>query len=198
MSPSRPLNPFHAATLWNRDGSGRWKGTLTPDWTQGKTAFGGFVLAGALRALQTLAGPDRQPRSISAALMDKLDVGGFTSEGEVLRAGKNVTVAEARVHQNGRHAATVLATFGVCRTSSVAFDEDQRPERPGAAELPEIPYLEGVMPPCQQHFETRYTDGSVPFSGYDAVECGGWIRLRHPKHRSWRCWTRFPSPSCNA
>lgn len=198
MQPADTLHSFHSATDWKFAGNGRFLGVLTEDWTQGRTAFGGFIVAGAIRALDTMTGAHFRPRTLSATLMDRIDQGEFEAQGAILRTGRSVTVAEMQIRQGATHAATVLASFGVERPSRLRIEADFRPERPAPDQLPVIPYLPGIMPPCQQHIESRYTDGNVPFTNSGMTVSAGWIRLKnagsHAASRVAAMLDAFPFP----
>lgn len=184
MTDTHIQTPFSQAVSWDRSGAATWTGELAKDWTTGRSAFGGYVMAGSVCALDALCGEDRPPRTVSASLMNAINPGPFTAEGTVLREGRNLSVAELQLRQGDTHAATVLVAFGVERQSKVSVEADTRPGIPGPDEFEARPYVEGVGPPCTQHFDIRFTDGNPIFSGSDESASAGWIRLRHAGDRA--------------
>ena len=174
--------PFKEATNWAKTGDGTWQGTVTPDWTQGRTIFGGCLIAGAIRSMDSLVGTDRRVRMLSAALMDAVGVGKFETSGTVLRQGRSVSVGEIQVRQGDTHAATILTTYGVERTSKVRVEAPPHEPRPAPEAIDPMPYPPGPLPPCPPPLERHFTHGQLPFTSGIQTELGGWIRLRDPGH----------------
>jgi acyl-CoA thioesterase len=174
------MSNFDAVTTWERAGEGRWVGEIPESWMQGRAAYGGVVTASALRALRAAVGEERPARSLSASFLAPVGVGEVAVEVRVLRAGRSLTHAEARVSQSGEERAVILAAFGGDRDSAVSVPGEQMPRRIAPEKLDPLPYIPGVIPAFVQHLDMRWTDGGVPFSGDDRSFLGGWCRHRGP------------------
>ena len=77
-------------------------------------------------------------------------------------------------------AAVLLGVFGEARTSRLPALAPERPPAPSVEDLQPLPYLEGLSPAFLRHFETRWAEGALPYTG-----AGGWshrihLRLREP------------------
>jgi acyl-CoA thioesterase len=160
-------------------GQGRGVALVPADWGQGRSAFGGLVAAAALRAMRRLAPADRRPRSLLVAFVGPVSPGSIEIELIGLRHGGSVSHLEARVVQGGEVRCVVIAAFGADRRSAVAVSGPPRPAAPAPDDLPELPYLPGVVPAFTQHLAFRW-DGAMPYSGASEACFGGWCRLRAP------------------
>lgn len=84
----------------------------------------------------------------------------------LLREGKSVRQVQAEVQQDDQTCSVMLGVFAGERASTLPA---LRPTRPAPArqveELASLPFVEGVAPNFLQHFETRWADGPLPFSG---------------------------------
>lgn len=153
-------------------------GTLeVPDgWQQGRGAFGGFLTAALIRALEASA-PGRPLRSLTAELFAPVSVGSATLKLETLRAGNAMTTTSVRLLQNGELCAQAVGVLGIPRVS----DRDQvRLEKPVMKPWRECEVL-AVEPPMgpvfAQHVEFRPT-GPWPFSGAKEPITEGWVRFK--------------------
>lgn len=169
--------PFPEATAWTRAGELLWRSALTPDWCQGRSSFGGYLTAGASRALGALVEERLTLRSMLTFFVGPVFVGDFEAEARVVSSGANVTTLEMELRQEGATRTKFIATYAAPRASNVVVQPDPREEHPGPEHFEEIPYFPGIMPECTQHFRFRWTDGGFPFSGSDVAHHGGWVRL---------------------
>lgn len=184
MNNPAVLPDFDAALL-PLDSDGQTQ--VPPTWGQGRATFGGLVAALLLRRAQAvLAGrglaAGKPPRALAFSLVAPLAPGPAQVDVEVLRAGKSVVQVEARVLQEGQVAAVMLASFGAARVSEVLVAPAAVPDFPPPQALPVFPYVPGVTPEFTQHFEFRWGEGQIPFSGPPAstADMGGWVRFRRP------------------
>jgi acyl-CoA thioesterase len=154
--------------------------TVPDGWQQGAGAFGGFVLAVLVRAIEACV-PGRALRSLTAEIPAPVRVGGATVSVEVLRTGQSVTVVAARLVQNGELHAHAVAVLGAPRALEGAVDHVElvRPTTAGWRDVPAIPPDLPNVPVFARHFEFRLLDGA-PFSGRARSGATGWIRLREP------------------
>lgn len=166
---------FDEATTWPvRDSVAR--GQIPEGWGQGRSVYGGLVATAAVRALAV--GVDRPLRSVLVDFVGPARVGPVEATLSTLRTGRSVTHTEARVHQEGRLCAVVIACFGSARPTRVPLAPPTMPEVAPPDEHGEMPYVEGLMPAFTQHFRFRWTCTTVPFTGGDLGHVQGWIQPR--------------------
>jgi acyl-CoA thioesterase len=138
---------------------------LTPDWLQGRTAFGGWQAALAVRAMRQVIGEDIPLRSLQANFIAPVLPGPVSARAELLRQGKSAAQLEARILIGDQVAFTALGIFGAARASAII----ERPLAPACAlapnDLKDLPYIEGVVPVFTKHFKMRWASGGHPFSG---------------------------------
>jgi acyl-CoA thioesterase len=149
-------------------------------WEQGAGAFGGWVMAVLVRAVETCA-PNRALRSLTAEIPAPVKVGEATISVEVFRAGQSVTVVGARLMQKGELCAHVVAILGAARPMSETTSHvDLLPPNVGDwRETPALPMDMPLLPAFASHFELRLVDG-LPFQGAPRSGATGWIRARDP------------------
>lgn len=152
---------------------------LTPDWLQGRSGYGGWQAALAVKAMRAMLGDEDVPlRSLQVNFIAPVPPGEVTASAELLRRGKSVAQLEARILVNGQVAFTALGIFGVSRPSVIV----ERPQTPAAKNLPEVlsdwPYVEGVMPVFMRHFHLRWAAGKPPYSGVEHVDAQIFVRFR--------------------
>ena len=91
---------------------------IAEDWQQGRTAYGGVVCAIAAQAMRDVAGanwsPDVSLRALQCSFVSVVAAGRVQVEVEVLRQGRNVCQALARVMEGalaalGTQVVTVFA-----------------------------------------------------------------------------------------
>lgn len=166
------LLPMFDALTTPRDGT-----LEVPDgWQQGRGAFGGFLTAAMIRALEASA-PGRPLRSLTAELFAPVTTGPVTLALETLRAGNAMTTAAVRLVQNGEVAAQAVGVLGMSRVSDGAQVRLTPPTmRPWAAS--EVLAVEPPMGPVfARHLEFRPT-GTLPFSGAKEPVTEGWVRFK--------------------
>lgn len=179
MSAHLPSSPFLQATTWTPLGDGRYEAHVTPDWFQGRGAYGGVLGAGILRAmLHTLAEPLRLPRSLTVHFCAPVAAGPAQLAVSVERAGRGVSHLSARLVQAGHVACLASATFATSRESQLRWDTAPMPEVPAPRSLPSVPAE--LMPTFAQHFDYRFCVGAPPFSGASEALLGAWLRPQVP------------------
>lgn len=174
------MTSFDDVTTWTPRPDGAFEGEVPAEWMQGRAAFGGLVAAAAMRALVDTVGPERPARSFSLSFVAPVGPGPATARPTVLRAGRALTHAEARVEQDGQLRAVVLAAFGEDRPSDLALPLPRVTPPPPPEASVDLPYIEGVTPRFVTHFQLRWAAGAPPFSGAPTAEFGGWCRHTTP------------------
>lgn len=156
---------------------------MAENWTQGRTAFGGYTAAVLLAAARRQA-EDLPP--LRSALIN------FTAPvtadpvvtPELLRRGRNVTTLAARARIDGAVVALGAFSFGAPQQSHVTV-ACPAPDA-GAVEDTE-PYLPPGMPrlPARflENFEIRLIVGARPFTGAARGHVRVWARHRDPQAR---------------
>ena len=143
---------------------------VTEDWLQGRTSFGGLISAYAVQAMRDVAGAgwpaNVSLRALQTSFIAPIGSGKVDVAVRLLREGKSVRQVQAEVRKDGQTCSVMLGVFAVQRASALAV---LRPTRPAPArqvdELASMPFVQGAVPNFLQHFETRWADGPLPFSG---------------------------------
>ena len=154
---------------------------VTPDWLQGRSAFGGLQAAMATTALRAALGNELPLRALQVTFLAPVPAGVVRVQASVLRAGKNVTHAEARVWSGAQLCCIVIGIYGAGRTSTVQVAAatitlpEKTPEQSMAT-----PRMPGIIPEFLQHFEMRWADGLPPFSGATSSATKLWLRHLSP------------------
>ncbi len=160
--------------------NGRRVFRISSDWLQGRTSFGALLAAFGLEAIGDLVGSDRPLRTLQVVFAGPVGAGPVPVEAVVLREGRSVTLAQARVGAADTPGCLVTAMYGAPRESGLPSIVGVRPVAlPPPDELPELPFVPGVTPSCVQHFELRWALGARPLSGGRAGDIGVYVRLRH-------------------
>ena len=148
--------------LQQPDGDG-WSATVTDDWLQGRSAFGGLQATFAVKAMRALVA-DQPLRVLQVTFLAPVPAGRVRVQARILRAGKNATHVEARLYDGEQTLCVVIGIFGATRESSITV----RPEQPALITeqkpltLPNVP---GITPVFLQHFDVRWLRGQLPFTG---------------------------------
>jgi len=105
------VHEFDADTAVEPCGEGRWAATVSPRWSIGAHANGGYALAVALgAAARVLPHPD--PFAVSAHFLRPTVPGPAEIATERLRVGRSHSTAMVRLHQEGTERLAMLATYG--------------------------------------------------------------------------------------
>ena len=169
-----------ATCLGGMDSSGRQTVQFTPDWSQGRAAYGGLVAAVLLKAMRGQVPADRKLRSMTVSFVGPVAPEASTVTATVLRQGKSVTQVEARITQGDAIRAVAFASFGADRESGIQLAGATRPDAPDPAGMRSLPNIPGVTPTFLQHFQLCWTAGLPPFSGADSPDFAGWCRHAEP------------------
>lgn len=156
---------------------------IPEDWQQGRTTFGGLIATLAVQAMRDVAGPawssEVSLRALQTSFIGPVERGVFEVSVQVLREGKHVRQVQALVRQNGQTSAILLGVFGTPRDTVVPV---MAPARPAVASSPDqsiqVPFLPGVTPNFTQHFDFRWGEGTMPYSGADSWHSRIHLRLK--------------------
>lgn len=150
-------------------------------WGQGRATYGGLVAAILLARLRAVVGTDLPLRSATISFVAPAEAGQATLHAEVLRQGKSVIQAEARLIQAGQVQTVLLASFGRARASSIEIAPSRSMiEMRQPTDVQAFPYIAGLMPEFLQHIDMRWAKGKPPFSGATRPDFAGWMRYQQP------------------
>lgn len=137
------------------------------DWLQGRALFGGLQTILCLHAMRSLL-PDITLRSLQTTFIQPARSKQVRAVASVIRAGKNVTHAEARLLDDEENVvALVVGVFGATRESKVNI----KPHQPEViSENPRhFRHLPGAAG-FTNHFEATWLVGKMPFGNDDNTQ----------------------------
>ena len=162
--------PLHELIARRRVGTDTVSFSVTEDWQQGRTCFGGLISTLAVQAMRDVAGHawpaeaglrGQQTCFVAPVLPGEVQIGV-----QLLRQGRNVCQVQAQALQGGEVAAVMIGVFGADRPSSLQARLPQRPApRREAQDIPPPPPPPPGAPVFLQHFDMRWADGPPPYSG---------------------------------
>ncbi|MFT5571228.1 MAG: acyl-CoA thioesterase [Cryomorphaceae bacterium] len=156
------------------DGPSSWSGTITDNWMQGRTTYGGLSAALCLQAAY-LSYPDLPPlRSASINFVGPTS-GKFKVTTIVLRAGKSVTYISAELTSSKGLATHAVLTFGASRESHFDRTFTKPPQVPQPEQSEEF-LNHGLEPQFLNNFERQLASGAMPISASDKSEHYIWVR----------------------
>lgn len=171
------MESFVSATTPTRIDDRTFSLRVPDGWQQGRGAYGGYVLATIVRAVEAAhGGSERAVRTLTAELAGPLLPGLATIEVDPLRLGSGTSTIAARLVQDGELKAHAVLVLGRDRALAVEEVGVPRPELAPFDSIPAAPPAAGG-PPFVRHFEFRMT-GPRPFAGGHEGRAAGWVRAR--------------------
>lgn len=184
MSDITQVTPL-AELLQRRVSDGqRVRFTVTPDWLQGRTTFGGLLSLLAVQAMRDVCGTDWPLRALQTNFVGPVVAGHFHADITLLRQGKNIRQVQCRVTQEDAQGqeqvgGVLLGVFGTGRDSALPA---LMPEQPAISKTVDeamlLPFIPGLTPDFTQHLEFRFGEGGLPFSGASDWFSRTYVRLR--------------------
>jgi acyl-CoA thioesterase len=160
-----------------------WTVTVSDDWLQGRTVYGGMAAALCLQgALRSFA--DLPPlRSAQFAFIGPAS-GALQIRPTVLRKGKSTVFAGVDLIGDAGLATRATLCFGAARASALAHVAIASPEMKAPDSCPD--FFRNAPPVLRflEHIEGRHVGGSLPFSGSAHPEMMLWLRHRVPPQTS--------------
>ncbi|WP_161940575.1 acyl-CoA thioesterase, partial [Rhodanobacter thiooxydans] len=101
-----------------RHGDG-WQATVSDDWLQGRSAFGGLQAALALRAMRELVPADMPLRTMQVTFIAPVPAGSVATRAQRLRTGHSVIQVEASLCDGEQTLCRLLGVFGNARPSAL-------------------------------------------------------------------------------
>jgi len=158
---------FDEVTNFQTDGTGQ----VPEVWRQGRTIYGGLLVAAVLRAMRREV--SLPLRSVHVNFLGPALESDVSLEVNLLSRGSSITVLQGIVSCAGVRCTQVQAIFGKSRFSSVGF-EDENVTFPADSEP--FPYVDGVVPKFTRFMDFRWSEGGFPFTGHGEARLGGLCR----------------------
>jgi len=158
--------------------------TVTPDWLQGRTTFGGLLSLLAVQAMRDVCGANWPLRALQTNFVGPVVAGHFYADIPLLRQGKNIRQVQCHVTQedadgNIQVGGVLLGVFGTGRDSTLPALMPQMPEVGKTVdEAMLLPFIPGLTPDFTQHLEFRFGEGGLPFTGAADWFSRTYLRLR--------------------
>jgi acyl-CoA thioesterase len=151
-----------------------WSGTISDNWMQGRTTYGGLSAALCLQAAY-LSYPDLPPlRSASINFIGPTS-GEFDVTISILRKGKSVTYINAELTSIKGLATHAVLTFGASRKSRLDRTFTAPPQVPDPKQSEGF-QTHGLEPQFLSNFERHLASGAMPVSASDKSEHYIWAR----------------------
>jgi len=173
-----------AVQLESQDGATRrFSAVVAEGWRAGPGPHGGYLSALLLRALMESVGdPQRSPRSLTIHFLSPPHPGPAQVTTTIEREGRSLSSLSARMEQDGKLVALVLAAF----SSPWPGSDISEIEMPSVA--PPDPGREpGTLivqngPEFARHITLQRRLGGMPFADpSQPMETGGWLGLAEPR-----------------
>ncbi len=149
--------------------------TIPESWMQGRAAYGGLGAAIAATAMRKVLPVEKSLRSIMVSFVGPIPAGEVTVRGELMREGKNVSQATARVLDGDKICLQATAAFGSSReTKSAGPATAFRPEDRDS--VPRLNVSRFPVPGFIANFDIHWTGGGIPTSGMCDRRLGKWVR----------------------
>ena len=159
-----------------RSGEG-WSVSVSDDWLQGRTLYGGLASALCMQAALNEFGDVPPLRSAQIAFIGPAS-GQLQLKASVLRKGKSTLFANVDLIGDAGLATRAMFCFGAARPSTQAHVAIATPELKAPDTCPDFFRHAPPMLSFVQHIEGRHVGGSLPFSGSADPQMTLWLRLR--------------------
>jgi len=177
--------PFERETAVRRrpeqqdPGEARFEATIADGWKAGRGPHGGYLAAMLLRALtEALDDASRAPRSLTIHYARQPEPGPVEIATKIERAGRSLSTMSARMEQDGRLLALVLAAFSVPWTGPEIRDLPLPAVEPAGPEREPSRAHEHGAPQFTRHLVMEPRLSGPPLTGERrAMEVGSWIGL---------------------
>jgi acyl-CoA thioesterase len=161
-----------------RDGG--WRAVIGEDWSQGRATFGGMVAALCNEAMRRLVPKDRELRGLETTFVGPALAGEVSIEAEILRVGKSVTIARAKLWSDAKIAATLTGIYGTARATALSIMPTVAAGVRPALGLPDRSGAEMGGPSFVRHFGYRWAEGARPFAGSNLRTSKIYVRHEDP------------------
>jgi acyl-CoA thioesterase len=155
-----------------------WSAGIGEDWSQGRATFGGMVAALGNEAMRRLVPADRQLRELETVFVGPTLAGPVHIEAEVLRVGRAVTIASARLRSAEKIAATLTGIYGAARSTAISVAPSTSADVARVEDLRDPGPALDMGPSFLQHFGFRWAEGTRPFAGSTSRRSKTYVRHR--------------------
>ena len=166
------------ASMQPRDGG--WRAVIGEDWSQGRATFGGMIAALGNEAMRRLVPAERELRGLETTFVGPALAGQIDIDAEILRVGKAVSIARARLWSDGKIAATLTGIYGTARATALSITPTVAAGVPAAQALPERAGADMGGPSFVRHFGYRWAEGARPFAGSPLRTSKIYVRHQDP------------------
>ncbi|MBT0587253.1 acyl-CoA thioesterase [Alteromonas oceanisediminis] len=155
--------------------------SVSDQWAQGRTLFGGLSAGLAYVVCKPLVDDDRVLRSLTVNFVGPLmyDVP-FQIKAVRLRSGKNVSQLSVQIVQQDNVSLIAQVCFGVARTSAVKVENTDTHGMPQPTKAKFIPQIPKITPRFLRNFDLSIQAGGVPFLNSKDAHYHGWMRFKQP------------------
>lgn len=160
-------------------GEARFGATIADGWKAGRGPHGGYLAAMILRALtETLYDAARAPRSLTIHYVRQPETGPVQIAARVERSGRSLSTLSARMEQDGRVLALILAAFSVPWTGPEIRDLPLPDVEPPSPEREAGTAVKFGAPAFTRHLVMQPRFDGPPLSGeVRPMTVGAWIGL---------------------
>ncbi len=158
------------------DGAG-YAAEIGGEWLQGRAVFGGLATALGNQAMRRLVPADRLLRGLEITFVAPVLPGTVRIETDVLRVGRAVSIAQARLFSAGQLATTLTGIYGASRPAAISIEPPPPSGVPSADALQDAVLPRGA-PAFLQHFAMRWAEASRLFSGVNSKRSKVYLRHR--------------------
>ena len=151
------------------------------DWFQGRAIYGGLVAALGNEAMRKTVPAERLLRSLEIVFAGPVLPGAVQIDTEILRVGKAVTIAAARISSNSQLAATLTGIYGAPRSTLMRVEPQVSQSVPHWREVADSERPAGMhVPEFLQHFGMKFAEGTRPFTATPLTRSKVYIRHLDP------------------
>lgn len=151
------------------------------DWFQGRAIYGGLVAALGNEAMRKTVPAERLLRSLEIVFAGPVLPGAVQIDTEILRVGKAVTIAAAKISSNSQLAATLTGIYGAPRRAEMRIEPPAPQGVPHWHEVADARLPARMhVPEFLQHFGMKFAQGTQPFTGTPLSRSKVYIRHLDP------------------
>jgi acyl-CoA thioesterase len=154
---------------------------VSPEWRAGRGPHGGYIAAMLMRALLASVGDaGRAPRSMTIHFARAPAPGPVTIATVLEREGRSLSTLSARMEQEGKLIALVLAAFSRAWSGPEYAEEPLPDVAPPDHERVAGSLVQHGAPPFTEHLVVQWRTGNLFAGGLVPMEAGAWIGLAEP------------------
>nr|WP_305888921.1 thioesterase family protein [Parvularcula maris] len=165
-----------------REEGGTYHQAIPPEWSQGRTAYGGLTASMCLAAAQNAFSGLPPLRSAQIGFVGPA-AGKAVIACELLRQGKSTSFVAADLRAEAGLATRALLVFGAARESKIAHLDLSPPDLPPLDPSKLLP-TGSSFPAFLSQFDIHIARGGVPFSGRGEHRSFWWVRHRDEEARA--------------